>query len=507
MDDQELINAIVNYQNGIDVEENFNFIYQRTIYYVEGKVRGYFGNRKASTYDIEDVVQDVFLGVVRNIGKLEEPRAFFSWLNKISFNKVNDFFDTRQGQTVVVETSSDVKLDDEGDKPLTHDIEDLRVKSNPELSAFQTNTVMVVREIIDSLTDAQKDALIPSYLYQLSDQEIADQLGINLNTYKSRKKSAMDALARKKAEFKKRGVEIAVIPFVLLLRVAYRSDEALAASLTAGMAASGITKAVQAAATGAANATTGASGVSASTVNVAGTSGTAKAAGAGIAVKAAATVAAVAVVAGGTYAHKTSNRSAEPVTETIAVPTGASIETTESSEATSEEVLDTPGVYASSYGAAVEDYAATYGLSTDDVAILLADLDGNGTIEMSVYTKKSRDDHSPTNDSIYTISNDGIAVLLIHSLWIECYNSGNGEAYIWTGDKNNHIQELYTLSGTSLNLVRSAPMAGDLGVISEEEEEMYDFMSSFGDGVDMAVFTYDELITSSDDYIMHRAIE
>ena len=195
MDDQELINAIINYQNGIDLEENFNFIYQRTIYYVERKVRSYFGKRKASTYDIEDVVQDVFLGVVRTIGGLEEPRAFFSWLDSIAYHQVNNFFRKRQGKTVVVETSSDVKLDDEGDKPLTHDIEDLRVKSNPELSAFQTNTVMAVREIIDSLTDAQKDALIPSYLYQLSDQEIADQLGINLNTYKSRKKSAMDALA------------------------------------------------------------------------------------------------------------------------------------------------------------------------------------------------------------------------------------------------------------------------------------------------------------------------
>lgn len=507
MEDQELINAIVNYQNGIDPEENFSFIYQRTIYYVERKVRSYFGQRKASAYDIEDVVQDVFLGVVRNIGALEEPRAFFSWLDTIANNSVKNLFKSKQGKTIVRETSSNAKVDDEEDKPLTRDIEDLRVKSNPELSAFQTNTVMVVREIIDSLTDAQKDALIPSYLYQLSDQEIADKLGINLNTYKSRKKSAMDALARKKAEFKKRGVEIAVIPFVLLLHVACRSDETLAATLTAGMAASGIAKAkaTQAAATGAVKVATSTSGLAGSAASAAGVSGATKVAGTGIAVKAAVTVATVVVIAGGTFVYKTSKQE-KLVEETTSAVINTSIEAAVSPETTTAEETGSPGVYASAYGSAVEDYATTFGVSIEDVVVLLADLDNNGTVEMCVYTS-TNSSQDITNDSLYTMDNDGTATFLIHKPWLNELIGENGGIYVWGCDEANGTQELYTMDGTSLTLVMSAPytttlMDGeDISDISDTEIELNDFLMD-SDPIPMTKITYDQLISLSDEQIM-----
>ena len=128
----------------------------------------------------------------------------------------------------------------------------------------------------------------------------------------------------------------------------------------------------------------------------------------------------------------------------------------------------------------------------------------NGTIEMVIFTETSSDDDIPTNDSIYTISDDGTAVLLIHRPQLEEWHSRNGEVYIWSMDEDNHIQELYTMNGTSLNLVMSAPYSGDGEVAGEAENEMIDMVFSF-DGVEMTLVDYDELITSNDDYIMHLA--
>ncbi len=515
---QELIKAVESYQAGIDPEDNFSIIYHKSYGFVQNWIRGYFHERKAASYDIEDVMQDVYLYMSVHLSALKEPRAFLGWANKIAKGKTEDFFDSKQGQTILRENSPKAESaendDDDVDSSLIDTLADDRIDNNPERKMSQNVTVEVVREMIDELTDAQKAVIIPSYLYGLKDQEIADQLNINLNTLKSRKKSGMEALYRKKTEFKKRGIEIAIIPFVLLLHVAYRSDEALAATLTAGMAASGITKAtLSLGSTGAAEAagsTAGASGASgagaaaAETAKTVGATSAAKAAGTGIAVKAAATVAAVAVVAGGVAVYSKSphtDQQSVPRETTIAVPT---VESTIESETTTEVAVE-PSIYASIYGPALEDFATRQGVSLEKLWFVMPDLDGDGTLEMLV-CEHDEDYH----EAFYTAAG-GKAQLVTEANIAMNYRNGDGGVYIRAGtygDTFGESEKVYFLSGSSASLVVSVIPVYGVGEKTEEERRIDQLVPIEENNYSPCIvdstqeITYEDLMTFSEEELM-----
>lgn len=505
MDDQELITALENVQKGIDVEENFSFIYHRSHLYVENKIRFYVHGKKTASYDVEDITQDVYIYMSTHLSALKDPKAFWSWTDKIAAGKTNDFFNSKQGKTIVSENTLEIQTDEDDDRNQTvaHDIVDSKISNNPEQQAMQNATVAAVQEILADLTDAQKEVIIPFFLYNKKEREIAEELNLNLNTVKSRLKSGKDAIYKRKADLRKRGVEIAVIPFVLLLHVAYRSDEAFAASLTAGMAASGIAKAAQTAATGAAKAATGTSGVSTSAVNVAGASGTAKVAGAGIAVKAAATVAAVAVVAGGAALYKSSHTTQPMEAATTVAPTEAVTTTEVETTVAAEE----PSIYASIYGPAVEEYAANHGVTREDLDLFMSDLDRDGILEMFIFGGNTYE------ETMYTAAN-GTAQLVTTSYDAEMnYRSGDGGVYIRAYKQSGEAEDLFFLSDSSATLVVSFvpdidPVYG--GWNSTAESELIDRLvpidkDNYSPTVDsLPVISYEDLMSLSEAQLINE---
>lgn len=451
MEDQELIKAIEAYKRGEDVDENFNIIYHRSHSFVENKIRSYVSERKTASYDIEDITQDVYIQMSRNFN-LEEPKAFWSWATKIAKGKTEDFFDSRQGHTILRENANSSHSEDDDDEDqISSRLIDYSVRSNPEFQIDQDNTVEAVVEILNSLTDAQREVIILTYQHGLKGQEAADALGINLNTLKSRQKSARDAIYKKKSELQKRGVEIAVIPFVLLLHIACRSDETLAATLASEVAtasvanlSSGTASAAQSA-SAASHSTAGSAG---SVANAASASGAGKAAVAGIGVKAAAaTVAAVAIVGGGVMAYKSIRPAENAVQETAVTVTAPIVTTTEATE-TSTEVAEELSVYASIYAPAAEDFAERHNVPFDDVLINLGDIDGDGMLEAFM------SDNDGEFEALY-ITSGTTAVLVGESYYGDIvYRTADGGAYVLLyGGEDLESDSIYFISGGSSNFV------------------------------------------------------
>ena len=69
---------------------------------------------------------------------------------------------------------------------MSFDVEDTYTPNQPELSFTDTEEQMIIREMIDSLSDEQRMCILMYYMEDLSVREIAETLGCSEGTVKSR---------------------------------------------------------------------------------------------------------------------------------------------------------------------------------------------------------------------------------------------------------------------------------------------------------------------------------
>lgn len=90
--------------------------------------------------DAEDILQEVFIKIQKNIGKLNEEKTLKSWLYKITRNTVIDYYRTRKiSQNVtddILENMPDEKDIDENDNNDIKKCVEVFVKNLPEKQRF-----------------------------------------------------------------------------------------------------------------------------------------------------------------------------------------------------------------------------------------------------------------------------------------------------------------------------------------------------------------------------------
>lgn len=158
----------------------------------------------------QDMLQETYMEISRNIDQLKELENFLSWAAVIANRKCFAFLKKRNSELLVHE-------DDWDDKELLEKIVD-NEEFIPESLIENQEKKRLIKEIIDGLTDMQRLCVVGFYYNELSQEEIARELGIPLNTVKSH-------LNRAKAKIKDAVVELdekkgtrlyALAPFMLL---------------------------------------------------------------------------------------------------------------------------------------------------------------------------------------------------------------------------------------------------------------------------------------------------
>ncbi len=127
------------------------------------------GNRPLA----EDLAQEAFLRVLRNIAHYAYPRPFKAWLYATATNLVRDHFrraDTRRTQPA--------------DTGLLRQFSDER--AGPEAAAILSDEAQRVAAALKALPNHQREAIILRYYHDFSLAEIADTLDIPVGTVKSR---------------------------------------------------------------------------------------------------------------------------------------------------------------------------------------------------------------------------------------------------------------------------------------------------------------------------------
>lgn len=126
----------------------------------------------------EDIFQDTFTKVIITLksGRYQESGRFAGFLFRVAHNIIIDFF--RQQQTAQTITQSEVDYDLFGRRELVGEGLD---SSHEEEMSYQ-QVLGDIRRMIKYLPENQREIVIMRFYKNMSFKEIADKLGIGINT-------------------------------------------------------------------------------------------------------------------------------------------------------------------------------------------------------------------------------------------------------------------------------------------------------------------------------------
>ncbi len=111
--------------------------------------------------DAEDICQETFISVYKNLSKFREESNIYTWIYRIAINKTYDFFKKRK---------------------LEFEIND-DVLSLPEDINFDTKVIL--QEKLKLISEKEREIVILKDIYGYKLKEIAEMKSMNLSTVKS----------------------------------------------------------------------------------------------------------------------------------------------------------------------------------------------------------------------------------------------------------------------------------------------------------------------------------
>ena len=111
--------------------------------------------------DAEDICQETFISVYKNLSKFREESNIYTWIYRIAINKTYDFFKKRK---------------------LEFEIND-DVLSLPE--DINCDTKVILEEKLKLISEKEKEIVVLKDIYGYKLKEIAEMKNMNLSTVKS----------------------------------------------------------------------------------------------------------------------------------------------------------------------------------------------------------------------------------------------------------------------------------------------------------------------------------
>ncbi len=163
----------------------------------KGGLRSYITSHINDKSQAEDVLQNTFVAVFKNIGQLKNPEGLKSWLYKIAYNECMTVNKTIKRESERYTPISAFADEDGSECEFADDSLEL-----PEDFAANTELQELLTKTLNSLPKAQRDCLVLYYYQQKSIAEIAEILDITENAVKLRKKNALAKLKRKLEKYR-----------------------------------------------------------------------------------------------------------------------------------------------------------------------------------------------------------------------------------------------------------------------------------------------------------------
>jgi len=130
--------------------------------------------------DAQDLAQEVFVKLFRNLGSYRGDAAFTTWLHRITLNVAFDWLRARRRRPLTVPLEPPAAEEDERPPDLPS------AEAGPEELTLREERRRCLREAIDRLSPDYREVVLLYHFYHLSYQEIADRLGVPVRTVETR---------------------------------------------------------------------------------------------------------------------------------------------------------------------------------------------------------------------------------------------------------------------------------------------------------------------------------
>lgn len=160
----------------------------------------------------EDIAQEAFIKLFKNINSLSRIEAFNSWFNTIVVNTAKNYCIKNNKNPY---TFSQLENEENGVE-FDELIENNNREFNPEDVADQKEIIKMMAQIMSEISDDQRLCLQLFYYNNMKIKEISQSLDIPENTVKTRLRRGKDAVEAKVKEYEKKGYSlrgVSVIPF------------------------------------------------------------------------------------------------------------------------------------------------------------------------------------------------------------------------------------------------------------------------------------------------------
>ncbi len=141
------------------------------------RLYGYFYRLTGARHDAEDLLQEVFVRLVRTIGDYRHDGRFDAWLFRMATNLVRDRVRRiRAARSAGLDGA--VGADGEGTLPARQD----PLVPDPADAVQQSEQFDRLQSAIDRLPDGEREVILLRHFSQLSFRQIADVMGTPLGT-------------------------------------------------------------------------------------------------------------------------------------------------------------------------------------------------------------------------------------------------------------------------------------------------------------------------------------
>ncbi len=158
----------------------------------------------------QDILQETYIEICRKMGQLRDPESFMAWAAMIANRKCFALLKQRNREILAPDGENQTDFFEN-----IADDEDYI----PESFAQRQEKQRLMREIVDDLTDMQRLCVIAFFYNQIPQEQIAEELGIPVNTVKSHINRAKAKIKDAVVELdEKKGTRLySLAPFLLLL--------------------------------------------------------------------------------------------------------------------------------------------------------------------------------------------------------------------------------------------------------------------------------------------------
>lgn len=141
--------------------------------------------------DVEEICQEVFLTVIKNLQSFQGQSQFQTWLFRIAANKARDY---RQRQNAAKRGGGQVTVSIHQEDPNGFVIDPPSPRPAPDLSLIQSENLALVGQALEKLGGPCQEIIELRYFADLSYEEIAKSLDLNQKTVSSRLSKCLDKL-------------------------------------------------------------------------------------------------------------------------------------------------------------------------------------------------------------------------------------------------------------------------------------------------------------------------